>query len=75
MKTIVNEITGRKDFPIFNGTNEQIAKWFNDNFFDFVEINEEFSCNVSLEGNELTISGDEDFHSLRIIDVKIIDLK
>lgn len=73
MKTIVNEINGRKDFPIFDGTNEQIFNWMNQNI-DALDLSEPYSCDVSIDGDIVAVSGDEDYVVFRIIDVKIIKL-
>lgn len=73
MKTLVNEISGRKDFPIFEGTNEQIKDWVEKNL-DLFDLNEGYSCLVSLDGDEISISGDEDWQEYRIIDVETVKL-
>ena len=71
MKQLVNEITGRKDFPAFNGTNEQIRNWIESNL-DRFDLNEGWSCSVELEDNKITIDGDEDLHLFVIEDLDII---
>ena len=76
MKTIVNEITGRKEFPIFKGTNEQIFNWV-EYHLEELELNESWSCSAQWNNDnktEIFIRGDEDFELFRIIDVKIIKL-
>lgn len=85
MKTIVNETTGRKDFPIFDGNRMQIFEWVKNNLFEFenygIEVNEPHSCSVKLHSantqqhNLIEISGDEDLISLRIVEVDVINLK
>lgn len=77
MKTIVNEITGRKEFPIFKGTNEQIFNWVSYNSEE-LNLNEHWKCSVKWNNEdktEILISGKEDYVVFKIIDVKIIDLK
>lgn len=75
MKTLVDEISGRKDFPIFEGTNEQISKWVEMNL-DVFNLNEEHSCQVWFDelSNTIEISGDEDFKVFEIIKVETIKL-
>lgn len=74
MKTLVNEISGRKDFPIFKGTNQQIFNWVKNNL-EALDLNEAFSCDFELtEFGEILIFGDEDSKTLRIINVEIIEL-
>lgn len=76
MKTIVNEINGRKDFPIFEGTDEQVVEWVKNNSDEF-NLNEEHSCKVLFEKEDrtITISGDEDLEIYRILDVSTIKLE
>ena len=75
MKTLVDEISGRKDFPIFEGTNEQISKWVEMNL-DAFNLNEERSCQVWLDEplNLIEISGDEDCRVFEIIKVETVKL-
>tara|TARA_R110000851_G_scaffold142964_1_gene281785 strand:+ start:1218 stop:1439 length:222 start_codon:yes stop_codon:yes gene_type:complete len=73
MKTLVNEINGRKDFPIFEGTNEKILEWVEMNL-DMFDLNEEHSCNAGLFKDEIVISGDEDSKIFEIIKVETIKL-
>lgn len=73
MKTLVNKINGRKDFPIFEGTNEQILEWVEMNL-DMFELNEARSCEVFLFKDEIEISGDEDLKIFEIIKVETIKL-
>lgn len=62
VKQLVNEITGRKDSPIFDGSNEDIRKWVEDNinYLEFGTIEEEFDSSeyitqVSLDGDRIII--------------------
>lgn len=75
MKTLVDEISGRKDFPIFEGTNEQILEWVEMNL-DAFNLNEERSCQVSFDEspNLIVIYGDEDLKVFEIIKVETIKL-
>jgi translation initiation factor 1 (eIF-1/SUI1) len=73
MKTLVNEINGRKDFPIFEGTNEKILEWVEMNL-DMFGLNEEHSCTASLFEDEIEISGDEDLKIFKIVKVETIKL-
>ena len=75
MKTLLEDISRRKDFPIFEGTNEQISKWVEMNL-DVFNLNEKSSCQVWLDKplNTIEISGDEDFKILEIIKVETIKL-
>ena len=74
MRTLVDEINGRKDFPVFDGTDEQILGWIKENLDQF-ELEEEFSCDVKIdEDGDITIRGDEDSMFFRIIDVEVIKL-
>lgn len=74
MKTLVDEITGRKDFPIFNGSDENICKWINLNLDSMKALNEPHSCEAQLIDGILLISGDEDLRELRIIEVDFIEV-
>jgi len=73
MKTLLNEINGRKDFPIFEATDKNIAQWVRENL-ELFDLNEAHSCKVFLHPIDKTIeiSGDEDLVIFKIIDVKII---
>jgi len=75
MKTLINEINGRKDFPIFEGTNEEIFWWVKMNL-DMFSLNELHSCETNFFPSEnlILISGDEDYRMLRIVYVEIINL-
>ena len=75
MKTLLEDISGRKDFPIFEGTNEQISKWVEMNL-DVFNLNEEHSCQVWFDepSNTIEISGDEDAKVFEIIKVETIKL-
>lgn len=75
MRTLVNEINGRKDFPIFKGTNEKLVNWVRNNL-DLFELNESWSCSVTFDSEdcEILILGDEDYLLLKIIDAEIINL-
>lgn len=73
MKTLENIVSGRKDFPIFEGANEQILEWVDINLTDF-DLEEYWSCTVSLIGNTITINGDEDYALYKIIEVQSIQL-
>ena len=73
MKVIVDEIRGRKDFPILDGTNKQILKWLKLNV-DRLELNEEHSCEFKLDENNVFVVGDEDSRHYRIINVDVITL-
>ena len=75
MKTLVSDITGRKDFPIFNGTNQQIKSWL-ETEINSLDLNEPHSCSILMDDsdNNIEISGDEDLMILRIEEVKIINL-
>lgn len=74
MKTLVDEISGRKDLPIFNGSNEGICDWVNLNLESITALNEPHSCSAMLEDEFIIISGDEDSKELRIVQVNAIDV-
>lgn len=75
MKTLVNTITGSKDFPAFDGTPQQIKVWLESNFEHYINLNDAHSCGVGLEDNTITIYGDEDYKEFEIVDFEIITLK
>ena len=74
MRTLVDEITGRKDFPVFNGSNEGICNWINLNMDSITVLNEPHSCDASLEDEFIIISGDEDSRELRIVNLEFIEV-
>ena len=77
MKTLVDEISGRKDLPIFEGTNEQILNWVRLNL-DMFNLNESRSCWAELipfeNENAIEIYGDEDCKIFKIVNVEPIKL-
>ena len=75
MKTLVNTMTGSKDFPVFDGTPQQIKVWFESNFEHYINLNEAYSCGVDLENSTIIISGDEDYQEFEIVDLEIVTLK
>ncbi len=74
MITLVDDITGRKDFPLFKGSKEGICEWINLNLESIAILNEPHSCCATLEGEFIFISGDEDSRELKIINAEFIDL-
>ena len=74
MKTLVDEMTGRKDFPVFNGSDENICKWVNSNIDSMEGLNEPHSCTAELIDGTICIIGDEDLRELRIVRVETIDV-
>ena len=73
MKKLVDWIHGELKGLIFEGTNEQIAEWIGKNLNKF-NLNEEWSCGVTLEGSKIWISGDEDLREIEIKEVEAIKL-
>jgi hypothetical protein len=72
MKTLMDDITGRKDLPIFKGSNEDICKWVNLNIDSIDCLNEPSSCDAYIDGESIFISGDEDYKQFNIIEVDFI---
>jgi hypothetical protein len=68
MKTIVSDITGRKDFPVFNQmSDEQIIEYLSKRDWSSYE--------VEVDGNEIQVEGGEYRDTFRIIDVEIVDYR
>ena len=65
--------TDGDDRPLFTfiGTNEEILEWIEANKKQ-LPLNEWWSCDVTLEGDMVRISGDEDYKELAIKDVEVI---
>ena len=72
MKTLIGDISGRKDFPVFDGSNEGICEWVNVNIDSIDSLNESRSCIAYLEGECIFISGDEDYKQFNIITIEAI---
>ena len=72
MKTIVSEITGRKDFPIFNTEDEdKIIEFLKQRDWSDFEVNKDDEGNSIIESDENEFGSDEIF---KIIDVEVINL-
>ena len=68
MKTIVSDINGRKDFPIFNQmSDEQIIEYLSKRDWSSYE--------VEVDGNEIQVEGEDYSDTFRIIDVEIVDYR
>ena len=74
MKELIDEITGRKDLPIFKGSNDSIRNWIYLHIDQIEQLNEPFSCDVLLDGDNIIISGDEDYRELKIIEAEFLEL-
>jgi hypothetical protein len=75
MKTLVDEISGRKDLPIFKGSNEGIRNWVELHIDQLEQLREPHSCEVLLDEDSIIISGDEDLREFRIVEVNAIDVE